>query len=72
MIGEGTLGERRAFGLKLMVGMDAMPSRRAQRHNAHTLYWSGGGVMPWTIVDNADVSGVFGIRLKDQGESDHS
>ena len=58
VIGEGILGERSAFELKLMVGMNAMllRIRRAQRHNVSKLYWNWGGVRPLTIVDNADVS----------------
>ena len=72
VIGEGILGERHALGLKSMVGMDAMPSRRAQRHNARRLYWRPGGVRLLTTVDNADVSGAFGIRLKDDRGSAHS
>ena len=52
LISENILGERHLFELKLMAEMDAMLSRRAERHNMRTLYWSQGGVRRLTIVDN--------------------
>ena len=54
LISENILGERVSSELKLMVEMDAMLSRRAERHNVRTLYWSRGGVRPLTIVDNTN------------------
>ena len=52
VIGEGILGERHVFELKLTV---EMLSRTDERHNVCTLYWSRGGVRPLSIVDSADV-----------------
>ena len=44
LISKNILGERHSLELKLMVEKDAMLSRRAERHNVRTLYWSRGRV----------------------------
>ena len=71
LIGEGILGERHTFELKLIVEIDETTTRRVECHNVRTLYWSRGGVRPLTIEDN-EVSGVFEIRSNDNKGSANS
>ena len=64
LVGKGILGERHGFELKLIVEMDAIPSRRAERHNVRTLYWGRGGVRPLTIADNINIMRTCLVSLE--------